>query len=98
MAANLKLWQSTREQNFNKQTMQRQRQAEFGAPGRGCSPTHDGDFIYRKHCRLAVPRRAGRYGRKLAVGSRLLGQVDSVTSSRPPLNSILTCIFVQMAR
>ena len=83
MAANLKLRQSTRAQNFNNnyataatperyksvaielcQFPSRARQklpigsvvarAEFGAPGRGCSPTHDGDSIYRKHCRIAI--------------------------------------------
>ncbi|KAJ3639396.1 hypothetical protein Zmor_002757 [Zophobas morio] len=47
--------------------------AEFGAPDCGCSPTHDGDSIYRKHCRTALLYyghgvRAGCYGRKLAFG------------------------------
>ncbi|KAJ3650146.1 hypothetical protein Zmor_021853 [Zophobas morio] len=69
----------------------------FGAPDRGCSPTHDGDFIYRKHCSTAHLHdehavRAGRRGRKLAVGSRLY-EANSVTSSRPPLTSIQTCVF-----
>ncbi|KAJ3651413.1 hypothetical protein Zmor_017457 [Zophobas morio] len=52
-----KLWQSTKEQNFNKKLQRQRHQSairEFGAPGRGCSPTHDGDSIYRKHCRPAL--------------------------------------------
>ncbi|KAJ3659215.1 hypothetical protein Zmor_010916 [Zophobas morio] len=64
------------------------RRAEFGASGSGCSPIHDGDSS--KHCRTALLHyehavRAGRYDRKLVVGSRLWTEVDSVTSSQPPL-------------
>ncbi|KAJ3655056.1 hypothetical protein Zmor_014200 [Zophobas morio] len=45
--------------------------AEFGVPGRGCSPTHDGDSIYRKHCRTAITDMLYEQAVTLAVGSRL---------------------------
>ncbi|KAJ3651918.1 hypothetical protein Zmor_017922 [Zophobas morio] len=66
---------------------------EFETPGHRCSHTHDGDSIYRKHCRTASLHyehagRAGRYGPKVALGSRLWTNANSVTSSRPPLTFI----------
>ena len=48
--------------------------AEFGAPGRGYSPTHDDDSILLQALpsstplsRKNVPERTGRYGGKLLV-------------------------------
>ncbi|KAJ3648314.1 hypothetical protein Zmor_020126 [Zophobas morio] len=75
--------------------------AEFGAPGCGCSPTHDGNSILSQALphrtplsRRHVPRRAGRYGRKLVIGSRLLGQLDK--EPRTPLPPRIIVLFTSI--
>ncbi|KAJ3655353.1 hypothetical protein Zmor_014487 [Zophobas morio] len=66
----------------------------------------DGDSIYRKPTRTAHYTSVGRtsrlklghYDRRSAVRSRLLGQVESTTTSQPSLNFSKPVPFVQATR